>query len=634
MSRNVANRFERAFLDQVLNRTSITSVVGRKVTWDKKKSNPARGDMWACCPFHGEKTPSFHALEDRGIYHCFGCGATGNAFDFLINTENMEFYEAVEELAHLAGMEIPKSAVIPKEVIDKTERIYATLDKAREIYAQELQNQGGKSARDYLQKRGLNQKDWVQFSLGYSPNNRTFLRDKLTGLGFALEHLIDAGLVRKGDDGQTYDYFRNRVMFAIEDNKGRAISFGARTLDPDGMPKYLNGPESAVFSKGNNLYRYKNARGLIKSHPLVISEGYMDVIALEKVGIPAVAPLGTALTEEQMTLAWRMFSMPILCFDGDSAGQNAAVRSLNRALPLINSFKSFRFAILPNGQDPDDIIKNEGKTKLLEVLADAQSLTQFLFNSEAASIGTDSAEARASLRKSLRLRANEISDEDLKNEVNLELKRLLDKSLGRNQENTSKPNFNNNRNSSFSRNKKNTSYEASQELKQSVKQNPQNVNSRTAMVKRKRSLTDLLVAVILCPQLLEYGIETLAELDFGDSALDSLRNAILDINNHGETLDFQTVHHHLQSLNNKPAILLLEGMKKIPINPYVKKGVDFETIKTNWHNALLREEEFKAIFTETKRSELERFIEEGEEEGYHKFSNLINERQKLSKDGN
>jgi DNA primase len=546
----------------------------------------------------------------------------------------MEFHEAVEELAHLAGMEIPKSAIVPKEVVDKTERIYSALDKAREIYAQELQNQGGKAARDYLQNRGLHARDWAAFSLGYSPNNRTFLRDKLTGLGFSLEHLIDAGLVRKGDDGQTYDYFRNRVMFAIEDNKGRAISFGARTLDPDGMPKYLNGPESTVFSKGNNLYRYKNARGLIKNHPLIISEGYMDVIALEKAGLPAVAPLGTALTEEQMTLAWRMFNMPILCFDGDSAGQNAASRSLNRALPLINSFKSFRFAILPNGQDPDDILKNEGKAKLLEVLEESQTLTQFLFNNEAVIIGTDTAEARASLRKSLRARANEIKDDDLKNEVNLELKRLLDKALGRNQPESNNQNYNNNRKFSGGRNKKPASYEATQELKQNVKLSSQSNAARTVNAKRKRSLTDLLMAVILCPQLLEYGIETLAELDFGDSALDSLRNAILDINNHGETLDFQTVHHHLQSLNNKPAILLLEGIKKIPINPYVKKGMDFETIKATWHTALLREEEFKAIVTETKRSELERFIEEGEEEGYHKFSMLINERQKLSKDGN
>lgn len=637
MPRNFAQRFDRAFLDQVLNRTSITNVVGKRVTWDKKKSNPARGDMWACCPFHSEKSPSFHALEDRGIYHCFGCGATGNAYDFLMNTENMEFHEAVEELSRLAGIEMPQSAFVPKEVVDKTTKIYEAFNLAREIYAEELRKLSGGIARDYLINRGLNEKDWNNFSLGFSPNNSTFLRDKLTGMGFALEHLVEGGLVRRTDDGKTYDYFRNRVMFAIEDTKGRAISFGARTMEKDGQPKYLNGPESPIFSKGNNLYRFKSARSLTKDNALIISEGYMDVIALEKAGLPAVAPMGTALTEDQMTLAWRLYPKPILCFDGDGAGQRAGARALERALPLISSFKSFRFALLPDGQDPDEILKNEGKSKLLEVLENAQSITRFLFNVEATAIGIDTAESRAALRKSLRAKAGEIKDEDLKNEVMLELKSLLNEQLGRNHNGDSqgsKRRFTQNRGGTtnrFAGNRfgKKDFYDASPELIQNVKLNPDSFVGRTRHAKRKRALTDLIGAVILCPQLLDYGFETFAVIDFDDSALDSLRNAILDINNRGEAIDFQSVHHHLQTLDDKKAITLLDGMRKIPINSFVKKDMEFETIKTEWLNALLREEAMKAIVRDTELAKSQ-FLA-GDEEGYHKLSLLINERQKLTR---
>ncbi|MCU0882404.1 MAG: CHC2 zinc finger domain-containing protein, partial [Hyphomonadaceae bacterium] len=272
-------RFDRAFLDQLLQRVSILDVVAPKVTWDRKKSNPGRGDMWACCPFHNEKSPSFHADEGKGAYHCFGCGASGNAIDFVMAQDNLSFPEAVERLARDAGMALPERDAQSIERDDQATRLIKVLDAARDLYASALRAADGTKARAYLERRGLAPSVWETFGLGWAPAERTWLKDRLGQAGFSVADQIAAGLLNEPDDGRPpYDRFRGRVMFAITDARGRTISFGARTLDPDGQPKYLNGPETAVFDKGRTLYRFDVARGRARHQPLVIAEGYMDVI--------------------------------------------------------------------------------------------------------------------------------------------------------------------------------------------------------------------------------------------------------------------------------------------------------------------------------------------------------------------
>ncbi len=617
------SRFERGFLDQVLARTSIIDVVGRKVVWDKKKSNPSRGDFWACCPFHGEKTPSFHALESKGIYHCFGCGVSGNAFDFVMETENLGFGEAVEKLATIAGIEIPKESPVSKENYSKSQRALLALAAARKIFEDNLSKDEGKIARNYLQKRGLVKTDWVEFGLGYSPNSRTYLKERLTAQGFTIPELLDAGLLRQADDNKdTYDLYRNRLMFAIEDANGKTISFGARALSDDIMPKYLNGPESLVFSKSFNLYRFHKARANSKSAPLVIAEGYMDVIALEKAGFAAVAPMGTALTEDQLKIAWRAKQKPIICFDGDSAGKKAARRALERALPLINVNRTIGFAILPEGQDPDDILKTNGKQKLFEIIESAKDFTRFMFDDEFENTtNINTPEAKALLRSRLRNLANEITDEDLKAEVKIAIKDYIDEKFGRqNAGNFAAPRFIGKKNSTA----------PTPELINSVKS-----KIKESLKKPPRLLYDIIGAPILRPELLEDGQEALAMLETKHEGLDSLLHGILDVFHSSGTIDFVSLRHHLQETIQKPiqnsALAELEYISRQKLNPYAKLGIEINEAKEKWRNAIEKYVALSALSTDAK--EIQSKAASLEDEAFLRLGQLVSERRRIKSAG-
>lgn len=617
------SRFERGFLDQVLARTSIIDVVGRKVVWDKKKSNPSRGDFWACCPFHGEKTPSFHAVESKGTYHCFGCGVSGNSFDFLMETENLGFGEAVEKLANIAGLEVPKDSAISKENYSKSQRALLALSAARKIFEDSLSKDDAAIARNYLQKRGLSKTDWVEFGLGFSPNSRTYLKDRLTAQGFTIPELLDAGLLRQSDDGKdTYDLYRNRLMFAIEDATGRTISFGARTLSDDIMPKYLNGPESLVFSKSFNLYRFHKARANSKNSPLVIAEGYMDVIALEKAGFAAVAPLGTALTEDQLKIAWRAKAKPIICFDGDSAGKKAARRALERALPLINVNRSIAFAILPEGQDPDDILRSHGKNRLFEIIEEAKDFTRFMFDDEYEnSPNINTPEAKAALRARLRNLANEIKDEDLKAEVKIAIKEFIDDKFGRQTQNQQ---------NIFNRGARKNQTGPSQELINSVrKKAAENVK------KPPRLLYDIIAAPILMPQLLEQGHEALAMLETKHQGLDSLLHGILDVFQSLGTIDFVSLKHHLEKSGDKAmqtlALSELDFIARQKLNPYAKPDIEPEIAKEKWLSAIEKYVALIALSNDAK--EIQSKAASLEDEAFLRLGQLVSERRRLKSVG-
>jgi DNA primase len=619
------SRFDRAFLNQLLTRTSIIDVIGKKIPWDKKKTNQARGDYWACCPFHGEKTPSFHALESKGQFHCFGCGQSGNAIDFLMEIENLSFSEAVENLARYAGIEIPKESHESQVRTDKTTRLMAALAAARAFFEASLQKDEGAIARKYLLSRGIKQQDWAKFGLGFSPNGFSNLKEKLTAQGFKIDELVEAGLLRNPEDKkQPYDLYRNRLMFAIEDGQGKTISFGARTLEKDGMPKYLNGPETPVFSKGHNLYRYNVARARSRDLPLIIAEGYMDVIALETAGFAAIAPLGTALTEDQLKLAWRASSRPILCFDGDEAGMRAATRALDRALPLVSAQKTIGFMTLPDNQDPDDIIKSNGKLAFANLLENANDLAGFIFQNEAALYpNLDKAEDRAKLRTGLKEKIKDIKDEDLKSEIRFEINKLFDDKLGRNKT-ESKP-FTQNPRSPRNPWRKAIDISATNELRDMVqirqKQAPNNQSP-------KRELMDIIAAPILMPKLLDVGEEVFARIEFDNLGLDSLRHGILDIFHSQTTLDFSTLKHHLSKEKSDNAQKLLLLLQKQPINPFVRADISVEIVFENWSAAIEKYMSRRALAIDAKM--LAQKAGAGEEDAFLRLSQLVSERRRLN----
>ncbi|SFA70830.1 DNA primase [Poseidonocella pacifica] len=413
------------FLDELRNRLSMAQVVGRKVMWDTRKSNQAKGDMWAPCPFHHEKTASFHVDDRKGFYHCFGCGAKGDVFGFVQETENVGFMEAVEILAGEAGMQMPQRDPKAKQKQDRAAQLAEVMEQAVSWYRLQLKTGAGSEARAYLEKRGLEDPALEQFEIGFAPPGWQGVSEHLANKGVPQDLILGAGLVREGKSGnRPYDVFRNRIMFPIRDARGRCIAFGGRAIDPDDNAKYLNSSETLLFDKGRNLYNHGPARAEVgKGAPLIVAEGYMDVIALCGAGFGgAVAPLGTAVTEAQLELLWRIAPEPVFALDGDAAGLRAAYRVIDLALPLLSSGRSLRFALMPAGMDPDDLIKTKGAGAMATVLEAAIPPVRLLWQRETEGKVFDSPERKAGLEKALRDATQRIADPSLRQHYEMELK--------------------------------------------------------------------------------------------------------------------------------------------------------------------------------------------------------------------
>ena len=415
------------FLDELRTRISLTQVVGRKVLWDTRKSNQAKGDMWAPCPFHQEKTASFHVDDRKGYYYCFGCQAKGDAISFVKDTENVGFMEAVEILAGEAGMQLPARDPQAQEKADRRTELVEVMEKAVRFFRLQLRSAAGSAARDYLARRGLDEPTQDRFGIGFAPAGWQVLWDHLTEQGIDAEKIIEAGLAKPSQKGgKPYDTFRNRIMFPIRDPRGRAIAFGGRAMDPDDNAKYLNSPETPLFDKSRTLYNHGPAREAAgKGQPLVVAEGYMDVIALASGGFDAsVAPLGTAVTETQLQMLWRITDEPIMALDGDKAGLKAAYRVIDTALPLLEAGKSLRFVLLPEGKDPDDLIRSDGPDAMRALLETAQPMVHLLWRRETEGRVFDSPERKAALDKTLRDRLRTIQDPSLRSHYGEEIKQL------------------------------------------------------------------------------------------------------------------------------------------------------------------------------------------------------------------
>lgn len=398
------------FLDDLRARVGLASVVGRRV-----KLTRAGRELKGCCPFHNEKTPSFYVNEDKGFYHCFGCGAHGDAIGFVMAQDGLTFMDAVKSLAAEAGLTVPEQRAHDPEA-DRRAGLSDLLSNAADWYRAQLGSAAGSDARGYLQRRKVAPAEIASFGLGFAPDSRDALSKHLKSLFPAMEpqQMLEAGLSGESED-RRYDRFRGRLMFPIHDHRGRVVGFGGRALG-DVEPKYLNSPEGPVFHKGRLLYNlHRAAPAARKAQRLLIVEGYMDVVGLAGAGIlEAVAPLGTALTEEQMQLAWKLVGEPILAFDGDGAGMRAGLRAATRALPLLAAGRSLAFVALPKGKDPDDLAREGGRAAVDALIATAQPLERFLFDSEANAGPLDTPERRAAFKARLKALAGEIADPDIK----------------------------------------------------------------------------------------------------------------------------------------------------------------------------------------------------------------------------
>src|ERR1700746_566428 len=380
LSYNHPMRFTPQFLDELRARLPASEVVSKRVKLKKA------GREWkGLSPFQQEKTPSFTVNDQKGFYHDFSSGKHGDIISFLMETEGVGFTEAVERLAAMAGLPLPATTADAERFEQRRKTLHDVMECAAKFFADTLASRNGAKARGYLADRAISPSTQLQFRLGYAPGERFALKEHLGSQGISVEDMVEAGLLIAGDDIPVpYDRFRDRVMFPITDARGRVIAFGGRALDKDVPAKYLNSPETPLFHKGDNLYNLAPARQATHDGAsLIVVEGYIDVIALVTSGFGgAVAPLGTALTENQLALIWRMTDEPILCFDGDRAGQKAAWRAADLALPLLKPGKSLRFALLPEGQDPDDLARSGGRAAIEEVISAARPLSEVIWSRE------------------------------------------------------------------------------------------------------------------------------------------------------------------------------------------------------------------------------------------------------------
>ncbi|CAH0222713.1 DNA primase [bacteria symbiont BFo1 of Frankliniella occidentalis] len=391
----MAGRIPRVFINDLLARTDIVDLIDARVKLKKQGKN-----YHACCPFHNEKTPSFTVNGEKQFYHCFGCGAHGNAIDFLMNYDRLEFVESIEELATLYGLEVPYESGNGPSQLERHQRqsLYQLMTGLRDFYQQALAQSQSAGAREYLAQRGLSEEVIKHFSIGFAPAGWDNALKRFGRNPDDRQSLIDAGMLVTNDQGRSYDRFRERVMFPIHDKRGRVIGFGGRVLG-DGMPKYLNSPETDIFHKGRQLYGLYEAQKNYPEPPkLLVVEGYMDVVALAQFGVDyAVASLGTSTTAEHIQLLFRATNTVICCYDGDRAGREAAWRALETALPYMNDGRQLRFMFLPDGEDPDTLVRKEGKEAFEARMEQAMPLSGFLFDTLMPQVDLRSPDGRAQL---------------------------------------------------------------------------------------------------------------------------------------------------------------------------------------------------------------------------------------------
>lgn len=587
-------RFTPDFLDELKARLRPSDVIGRYVKL-RRQGNEYAG----LSPFTKEKTPSFFVNDQKGFYHCFSSGKHGDIISFLTETQQLSFYEAVERLSEDAGMALPAESPDEAAKAQRAQGLAEACGDAAKFYSASLRRNMGRGALDYLYGREVSDAQIEAFNIGFAPSDRTALKDYLINKGYTENTLIEAGLIIKpDDDSATFDRFRNRIMFPILGMRDRVIAFGGRALDPNARAKYLNSPETPLFHKGSVLYNLNAARqaAATDKEPLIVCEGYMDVVALWGVGIKrAVAPLGTALTENQISLLWRSSNEPVMCFDGDRAGQGAAYRSIDRALPLLTPGKSLSFAFLPQGQDPDDLVREKGAGAFEEILQAAQPLVNVLWSRETEAQSLDTPERRAALRAHLRELVKRIADKDVRSAYGAELASRLDAQF-RPQPQASRAG---NRNSS---NRPNRGRQPGR-FQQAYR--PPAVP--TADLKRRGAPSAwgrqavLVAAVIRHPVLMESHESEIFELEIVDSGLKSLLSEVLSAISRNPALDTDELRSHLTKTSAAGTLERVLNDPELSKQKFLRAETGIDEIEQGFRNALAHH-----VFESTMKQEVAR----------------------------
>lgn len=540
---NAPIRIPDGFVDELKARLRPSDIIGRKVKLKKQ------GKEWVgLSPFTNEKTPSFYVNDQKKIFKCFSSGIGGDVISFVMETERLSFMDAVEKLADEAGMALPKATPESQEQYDRRLRLIAACEAAATFYEERLRSNEGAEARRYLEARGLRPDRWGPYRLGFSPDDWRQTFEHLKAKGFSQSEIVEAGLaVEKDGGGEPYDRFRGRLMFPIEDARGQVIAFGGRALQPDAKPKYLNSSDTPLFHKSKVLYRYKAAReafGGTDEGGLIVCEGYMDVIALTEAGFGhAVAPLGTALTEDQLGLLWRAGPEPVLCFDGDRAGLGAAYRSIERALPGLQPGRSVFFCLLSDGQDPDDLIRERGPGAMGKALDAALPLVEVLWRRERDLEPVDTPERQAGLEQRLMQAASTIQNGAVKSAYERELKARMRDYLWQLRS-------------------------ANRGGRQAPPRGGQVVGSplKGGTPAKTRGL-GLVVRAIDQNHLTEIGFEALAVAEFPDPDVAAIRDALISQNTTESGVDRTQLRAHLETLGKMRAAELLSNYPDIPKIP-------------------------------------------------------------------
>jgi DNA primase len=571
-------RFDDRFLDEIRSRLRPSEVIGKAVKLRRQGREYA-----GLSPFTKEKTPSFFVNDEKGFYHCFSSGKHGDIFSFLQETERLSFPEAVERLAGEAGLAMPVQDARSVEQDKQRATLQDWLETAAAWFAGELKRPSGQAARAYLEKRKLPTEDWKRFGIGYAPSGRTALKDYLVSKGARPADLVQSGLlIQPEDGGAPYDRFRDRIMFPITDLRGKVISFGGRALDPEAKAKYLNGPETELFSKSHVLYGLYDARKLLGSGgadaPLVVVEGYMDVIACQRAGVAAVAGMGTALTEEQMALMWRFHPEPTLCFDGDGAGQRAAARAIERALPHLKPGKSFKFAIVTGGKDPDDVLREQGPAALKSQLAQTTSFVDALFTLQRDQEPLDTPERRAALKGRLRNVAAAIQDKDLSQAYRDELLSRFDALFARPPEAQSRP--------VPQRRRPPGGWRGDDRFPD---RSPPTPEGKAAARRLSEGLDSLAAAVakgaLDDPARLDDRLEALEAHGLGHPALDELASEIIRLRLEADVLDSEGLSRHLTTRGFGALLGEIDRAARMAGAPFLNPDLPLDAARISWSHA-------------------------------------------------
>jgi DNA primase len=548
-------RFPPEFLDELRARLPVSEVVGRRVKLKKA------GREWkGLSPFNKERTPSFFVNDQKQAWFDFSSGKNGDIFNFVMETEGVSFAEAVERLAAMAGLPLPTPSPDDAAREHKRKTLHDILELAAKFFEATLAARAGARARGYLADRGIDPPTQLKFRLGYAPAERFALKEHLGRQGVSVEDMIEAGLLVAGEDVPVpYDRFRERIMFPITDFRGRVIAFGGRALDPDAPAKYLNSPETPLFHKGSTLYNAAAARTAVHSGgaQLIAVEGYIDVIAMVTAGFAAtVAPLGTAFTEDQLALLWRLADEPILCFDGDAAGRRAAYRAVDLALPRLRPGKSLRFALLPEGHDPDDLVRRGGRPAMAEILDAAWPLADMLWARETESGAFQTPEQRAALEARIAAIVATISDDAVRKYYRRDMEARLQRLLTPDSAPEAAARIRRfdphaPRGRERSRASKRPPLAP---LSPRLPRSPI-VRGRSAIPPREALI---LIAVLNHPWLLETHAEEFAELEFLHPGVDQLRRVILDVAGHSE-IDAQALREALAGRGLNSALARIEA---------------------------------------------------------------------------